>query len=463
VATGEVVAILGPSGSGKTSLLRLVLGLVAPSSGAVSLDGGEVSRSGRILVPAEERGLAVVQDLALWPHLTVAGNLAFGLASRGVPRRDRSVPITAMLERVGLKGSERRYPGELSGGERQRVAIARALVVTPRAVLLDEPLSNVDVELRREILSLFRELFRERSLTVLYVTHDLREAAEVASRFAVLEGGRIIQDGRLADLKRAPATALRACYRGGPRRWVDRQRRPTNLTERAGLHDRGEGVMTKRAWMGVILGAGFAVSASAQTVVDFEKDKPGSAPAGFQTALTGSGKPGVWTVVEDETAPSGRLVLAQTDADPTGYRFPLCVLDGATAKDAAISVKFKAISGQKDQGAGIVWRYRDHGHYYVVRANALENNVVLYKMEGGKRTDLPLRDEGRTYGKKVTVPSGTWNTLGVTVKESVFEVTLNGTKLYDVEDTTFPYAGKVGLWTKADSVIRFDDFKIAPY
>ena len=208
--------------------------------------------------------------------------------------------------------------------------------------------------------------------------------------------------------------------------------------------------------MGVVM----AMSASGQAVADFEKDKPGAPPAGFTTALTGTGRPGVWTVVEDKTAPSGRAVLAQTDADATSYRFPLCVYDGTTAKDADISVKFKAISGAKDQGAGIVWRYRDKDNYYIVRANALEGNVVLYKMESGKRTDLPVKGEGRTYGKKAPVPSGVWSTLAVKVKGSLFEVLLNGTKLYEVEDTTFPDAGKIGLWTKADSVIHFDDLTI---
>jgi 3-keto-disaccharide hydrolase len=214
---------------------------------------------------------------------------------------------------------------------------------------------------------------------------------------------------------------------------------------------------TAAASLGVLL----TMNASAQTIVDFEKDKPGGPPAGFQAALTGSGRPGVWVVVEDPTAPSGRLVLAQTDADSTSYRFPLCVLDAVTAKDAQISVRFKAVSGRKDQGAGLLWRYRDQDNYYVVRANALENNVVLYKVENGKRTDLPLKGEGRTYGKKADVPAGAWNTLAVNVKGSLFEVLLNGVKLYEVEDATFPGAGKVGLWTKADSVMRFDDLRVA--
>jgi iron(III) transport system ATP-binding protein len=207
VPPGETLALLGPSGSGKTSLLRIVLGLAVPLSGSVSLDGLMVSRDGRVLVPPEERGLAVVfQDLALWPHLTVAGNLGFGLAARGVPAPERSRRIEAMLRRVGLQGSEKRFPGELSGGQKQRVAIARALVNEPRAVLLDEPLSNVDVDLRRDLLGLFAELFRERKATVVFVTHDLREARAIASRVAILEAGHIVQVGSVEHLKTRPAT-----------------------------------------------------------------------------------------------------------------------------------------------------------------------------------------------------------------------------------------------------------------
>jgi hypothetical protein len=164
--------------------------------------------------------------------------------------------------------------------------------------------------------------------------------------------------------------------------------------------------------------------------------------------------------MKDDTAPSKGNVLAQTDADKTGYRFPICVYDGLSAKDADISVKIKAISGREDQGGGIVWRYRDKDNYYIVRANALEDNVVLYKVLNGKREDLPLKGEGRTYGKKTKVPSGQWNTLRVTARGNLFTVYFNGTKLYEAEDGTFTGAGKVGLWTKADSVIHFDDLQV---
>jgi len=209
IKPGEVLALLGPSGSGKTSVLRVILGFVTPETGTVRLDGEVASQEGRLLVLPEERGLAVVfQDLALWPHLSVAGNLAFGLNSRGVPRSERNARIRSILGRVGLTGKEHSHPGELSGGERQRVAIARALVLEPRAVLLDEPLSNLDVGLKRELLSIFRALLKERQTTALYVTHDLREAAALGDRIAVMEQGRVVQEGTLDSLRANPASSF---------------------------------------------------------------------------------------------------------------------------------------------------------------------------------------------------------------------------------------------------------------
>ena len=210
----------------------------------------------------------------------------------------------------------------------------------------------------------------------------------------------------------------------------------------------------------VFLLSGTAVSAQT-TTFDFNSDKAGEAPSGFSTALTGRGRPGKWAVMKDDSSPNQGNVLAQTDSDPTGYRFPVCVYDGLTAKDVDVSVKFKPVSGKGDQGAGIVWRYRDKDNYYIVRANALESNVVLYKVENGKRTDLPLVGKGRTYGMKEKVPSGEWGTLHVVAKGNHFEVYHNGKKLYDVEDETFKQAGKIGLWTKADSVIYFDDLTMS--
>ena len=203
-----------------------------------------------------------------------------------------------------------------------------------------------------------------------------------------------------------------------------------------------------------------AVVSAQTTTIDFSNEKVGEAPSGFSTALTGRGRPGKWVVMKDPASPNQGNVLAQTDGDRTDYRFPVCVYDGLTAKDVDITVKFKPVSGKGDQGAGIVWRYQNKDNYYIVRANALEGNVVLYKVENGRRTDLPLVGKGRTYGMKERVPSGEWGTLRVVATGNLFEVYHNDKKLYEVKDETFKEAGKVGVWTKADSVIYFNDLQI---
>lgn len=195
-------------------------------------------------------------------------------------------------------------------------------------------------------------------------------------------------------------------------------------------------------------------------VLNFDADLDGKAPKGFSFGLTGKGKPGVWVVKRDPTAPSAPNVLAQMDQDTTSYRFPVCVYDGLVARDVDISVRYKPVAGKEDQAAGLVWRYKDESNYYIARANANENNVVLYKVENGMRTDLPLIGKGRTYGTKDKIPSGEWGTLHVIATGSRFEVYSNGKKLFEVEDMTFPGEGKVGLWTKADSYTLFDDLKI---
>lgn len=196
----------------------------------------------------------------------------------------------------------------------------------------------------------------------------------------------------------------------------------------------------------------------AQTrTVDFDGFPVGQPPAGFSFGHTRNvGAPGRWVVQEE----GGNRFLAQLEADRTGSRFPIAVLDGVNAADLDLSVRFKPVSGRGDQAAGIVWRYQDQDNYFIVRANALENNVVLYKVENGRRTDLPLRGEGRTYGKPAEVPAGQWSTLRVVATGSLFEVYYNGRKLYEVEDETFTRAGRVGVWTKADSITYFDDLSI---
>jgi ABC-type Fe3+/spermidine/putrescine transport system ATPase subunit len=203
----EVVALVGPSGSGKTTLLRVLLGLECPSNGRLLVNGRLLSDRARVLVPPEERNIAMVfQDLALWPHLTVSENLAFGLKARGIDKNSREQHIAAMLATVGLEAKASRSPHELSGGEKQRVAIARALVLDPVALLLDEPLGSLDVELKDELCGLFSRLLNERRVPTVYVTHDPQEAMRLARRIVVLESGRITQHGTPSELMNAPAT-----------------------------------------------------------------------------------------------------------------------------------------------------------------------------------------------------------------------------------------------------------------
>ncbi len=193
---------------------------------------------------------------------------------------------------------------------------------------------------------------------------------------------------------------------------------------------------------------------------DFESHEPGATPAGFSAARTGRGDPGEWVVREEIDPPSGRRVVAQISDDSTNYRLPLLVYDDLTATDVDVSVRFKPVSGKVDQGAGIVWRYQDENNYYVVRANALEDNVVAYKVENGKRSNIGVKGAGSAYGVKTAIPSGQWSSLRVVADGGLFEIYSNGRKLFEVEDATFSEAGRVGLWTKADSVTYFDDLTV---
>ena len=195
-------------------------------------------------------------------------------------------------------------------------------------------------------------------------------------------------------------------------------------------------------------------------IINFDHAPRGSVPPGWTIAMTHQGGAPKWEVIEDNSAPSKPNAFAQVSNDRTAGRFPLAVWDGATIKEGVVSVKFKAISGIVDQGAGLVWRYRDPNNYYIVRANALENNVVLYKVQNGERVSLaPKGAVSNAYGVKYKVPKQTWTTLRVDFHGGLFTVSLDGEKLFDVEDSTFSGAGKTGLWTKSDSVIYFDDFQ----
>jgi ABC-type Fe3+/spermidine/putrescine transport system ATPase subunit len=193
VAAGKVAVIVGPSGCGKTTLLRVIAGLAVPDTGNVVLDGNTVSTAGRTIVPPHKRRLGFVfQDLALWPHLTVGENLDFVLGSAHVSAKERTRRTRQALALVRVEQYSSRYPHQLSGGEQQRVALARAIVGEPRVLLLDEPLSSLDAELRGELRSELARLQHDLKLTMVYVTHDREDASALADHVIEMRQGRIV-------------------------------------------------------------------------------------------------------------------------------------------------------------------------------------------------------------------------------------------------------------------------------
>ncbi|HEY6275469.1 MAG TPA: ABC transporter ATP-binding protein [Streptosporangiaceae bacterium] len=214
VEPGTFLVLLGPSGSGKTTMLRSLAGIERITSGRI-LIGDTTVADGRAHVPPDRRDLSMVfQDYALWPHLTVQDNVAFALRRRRVSRAQGREQAVAMLERVGLAAYVTRYPNELSGGEQQRVALARALVADTGLILCDEPLSNLDADLRERMRVEISALVREAGATTLYITHDQAEAFALADRVGVLERGRLVQTGTPEEIYTKPATPFVARFTG---------------------------------------------------------------------------------------------------------------------------------------------------------------------------------------------------------------------------------------------------------
>ena len=204
---GSVLSVLGPSGCGKSTLLSLVAGMDRPDAGRIWLDGRLLSADG-VQVPPERRGINMVfQDYALWPHMKVEAIVGYGLDCRGTPRPERRRRVLALLEMLQIAHLAERFPGQLSGGQQQRVAIARALSTEPRLLLLDEPLSNLDVQLRLEMREELASLFQRLRTTALYVTHDAVEASSLADLVIVLRAGRIVQQGAPEALFANPGNA----------------------------------------------------------------------------------------------------------------------------------------------------------------------------------------------------------------------------------------------------------------
>ena len=211
IAQGEMIVLLGPSGCGKTTTLRMIAGFVEATAGEIILEGRPIGG-----LPAHRREMGMVfQNYALFPHLTAARNVAFGLEMRGVKRAEREARVAEMLALVKLGHLADRLPRQLSGGQQQRVAIARALAIHPRVLLLDEPLSNLDAELRQGVAREIRLLQQDRALTTIMVTHDQQEAMAMADRLVVMRDGRVQQMGTQEDLYERPSTPFVARFIGG--------------------------------------------------------------------------------------------------------------------------------------------------------------------------------------------------------------------------------------------------------
>jgi hypothetical protein len=211
---------------------------------------------------------------------------------------------------------------------------------------------------------------------------------------------------------------------------------------------------TRRARRVILAATFFLLETNAMSnhAISFDATRIGAVPDGWTSTLTGSGDP-KWTVERDDTAPSKSTVVRQSGR----ATYPLLLKNDLDIRDGVVEIRFKAIAGSQDRAAGIVWRARDANNYYVARANALEDNVVLYKTVGGVRSALDIVGRKGGYGIDVPVPANTWHSLRVAFNGSRFRVTFNGNPLFEVEDSTFADAGRIGLWTKADSVTLFDD------
>jgi iron(III) transport system ATP-binding protein len=210
IEAGSLVTLLGPSGCGKTTTLRMIAGLELPDEGEIRIGDVSVTRQ-----TASERDVSMVfQSYALFPHMTVLENVSYGLRMSRTPREQAARAARDVMSMVGLEGYDDRYPHELSGGQQQRVAVARALVLRPQVLLFDEPLSNLDAKLRRQVRQDIRDLQRRLELTVVYVTHDQEEALAVSDEIIVMNAGKIAQRGRPEDLYRTPESRFIATFIG---------------------------------------------------------------------------------------------------------------------------------------------------------------------------------------------------------------------------------------------------------
>ncbi|MCY4061818.1 MAG: ABC transporter ATP-binding protein [Chloroflexi bacterium] len=227
---GEILCLLGPSGCGKTTLLRIVAGLETDYDGAIVFDGEDIRP-----VPVHRRGFGLMfQDFALFPHLSTADNIAYGLKRLGLNRREIGEKVQSLLQRVGLEDFDERDVASLSGGQKQRVALARSLAPNPRLLMLDEPLGSLDAQLRDQLALELRQIIKSAGLSAIYVTHDRREAYAVADRIAVMNIGSVRQHGSPRQVYRRPSCAFVARFLGLQNVYSTSDRRITSLLSRAG-------------------------------------------------------------------------------------------------------------------------------------------------------------------------------------------------------------------------------------
>ncbi len=312
IAGGEIFFLLGPSGCGKTTLLRAVAGFQDLDSGRILFDGGEMTQ-----VPPHRRNAGMMfQGYALWPHMTVAENIAFGLEERRVGKAERETRVHRVMERVRIAELAGRKPGQLSGGQQQRVALARTLVVEPACLLLDEPLANLDAGLRAEMRREIRDICRESGLTALYVTHDQKEALSCADRLAVMRNGKILQTGTPQELYSRPCSAFVAGFIG------EANFIPATVRDADAVSARLETPLG--LWTATLpAGAAFHAGQAVQAVVR---------PAAIRRAAPGGAAPNTFTArVQDAVFLGGqaeyRLAaagagLAMQESDPRGMPSP---------------------------------------------------------------------------------------------------------------------------------------------
>ena len=215
VESGQAVALLGPSGCGKTTTLKCIAGLEDPTAGEIHI-GGQLVAGKNVSLPPEKRDIGMVfQSYALWPHMTVFGNVAYPLEVRGFARAEVRAKVQATLELVGLSGFDQRLPAQLSGGQQQRVAVARGIVARPKILLFDEPLSNLDAKLRAHMRGELKAILSQLGVTAVYVTHDRTEAMAICDRIVLMNEGQIVQQGTPEELFARPASLFAADFMGG--------------------------------------------------------------------------------------------------------------------------------------------------------------------------------------------------------------------------------------------------------